>query len=113
MQPLCGDPDNPPEEANAITQSRTPLPFFNYWRLLSGSCLPASPIRRRHRIEPRIELLHLEKTHPSRDGRPAMPRQFLHIRFKQVIFLQRLPPLTTDPPMESIPQIIRHVDPHL
>ncbi len=48
-------------------------------------------------------MLRLHKNHPSRDGHPAMLHQRLHYRSTQAIFLQRLPPLATDPPMEISP----------
>ncbi len=107
---LRDDPNNPPEGTNSTAQARTPQArlsgsareknvhcrFFAQGRLISGS-------RRRHRTQLRTELLRLRKAHPSRDGLPAMPRQLLHNRFTQAIFLQRLPPLATDPPKEMLP----------
>ncbi len=88
LHPLRGDLDNPPPEGtNAIAQARTPqtrpsgpareknfqMPIFRLEGTLSGSRLPPPRTYRRHRIEPWAELLHLQKTHPSRNGLHAIP----------------------------------------
>ncbi len=59
--------------------------------------------RRRHRAENRAKLLGLPKTLSSRNGHPAMPSQLLYKWVTQGTFLQRLPPVAVDPPMEMSP----------
>ncbi len=86
-----GPPDRP--------GARTPSGVFPGGRL-SGSRLHRPPTHRRHRTEPRPELLRLQKTHLSRNGLPAMPGQLLYKLGHARAFLQRLPPVAVDTPME-------------
>ncbi len=114
MQSLCGDPDNPPPEgSNAIAPHaphrvgppdrpgrRTSIAVFSQrGDLFRQSSPPPLPTRRRHRTEPRAELLRSRETHPSRDGFPAMPGQLLYKQVSQSTFLQgpphRAPPRRT------------------
>ncbi len=88
-------------------------------KLISSSRLPPPPpppphTRQRRRNEPRAELLCLQKTHPSRNGLPAMPGQILHNKARHVISWQRLPPLATEPTSQEtarfadVAQRLRH-----
>ncbi len=56
--------------------------------------LLGTPFRRR--FEPRAELLHLQKTYPSRNGQPAMPGQILPKLVMQTTSQQPLPPVAAD-----------------
>ncbi len=108
LQPIRGDPVNPPpEETNTIVQACTPQAqhsgparemnlhcrVFAYWGRLFGGRLPPPLTRRRRRFEPRAELLHLQKTYPSRIGQPAMPGQILPKLVMQTTSQQPLPPV--------------------
>ncbi len=76
-----------------------PLPFFR----LRGDASPAVDALLLLLAGGDIELLHLQKTHPSRNGLPAMPGQLLHNRVTQATSLQRLPPVAADQLMEMSP----------
>ncbi len=80
---------------------KLPLPFFRLGGRLSGSRLSPPPTRRRHRIEPWAELLHLQKT--IRRGMDYLQCQLLHKRVPQATSLQRLPPVAADQLIEISP----------
>ncbi len=82
---------------------RISIAVFRLGGRVSGSRLPPPHTRRRHRIEPWAELLHLQKTHPLRNGLLAIPGHLLHKRVPQAASLQRLPPVAADKLMEMPP----------
>ncbi len=91
-----GPPDRPGRRTSIAVISLVRDAFAAVVSLL---LLPVGDIE----LNPRAQLLRLQKTHSSRSRLPAIPGQLLYKRATQATFLQRLPPVSADPPMKMSP----------